>query len=92
MEKIIINHQSYDGWRVALPHSTLIFIAGQKGVLGCGFFNVETANKINEPLAVVTGVKTFDDMLKKEVIAVSNAAMTLGIKVGMTGKEALEKL
>jgi len=92
MEKLTVNQQTYDGWRVALPHSTLIFIAGQKGVLGCGFFKLETANKIGEALAVVTGVKTFDDMLKKEVIAVSDAAMTLGVKVGMTGKEALEKL
>jgi len=39
--------------------------------------------------AIVTGVKTPDDMLSAKVIAASNAAAKLGIKEGMTGKEAL---
>jgi uncharacterized protein YunC (DUF1805 family) len=43
-------------------------------------------------LAIVSGVKNYDDMLKAEVKAVSAAAAALGVAAGMSGKEALAKL
>jgi len=47
------------------------------------------ANKVNDVCAIVTGVKTPNDMLDAKVVAVSTAAAQLGIKEGITGKEAL---
>ena len=68
----------------------LLIIKGAKGFLACGYINVETCNKTGEACAIVTGVKTHDEMLHAEVKAASAAAERLGVRVGMKGKEALE--
>ena len=47
------------------------------------------ANKVGDVCAIVTGVKTNDDMLSAKVIAVSDEAAKLGVKQGMTGMDAL---
>ena len=68
----------------------LLIIKGSKGFLACGYINVETCNKTGEACAIVTGVKTHDEMLHAEIKAVSTEAARLGIRVGMKGEEALE--
>lgn len=70
----------------------LLVVRGSKGFLACGYIDVETCNKTGEACAIVSGVKTHEDMLEKKVKAVSAAGRNLGISVGMTGKEALELL
>jgi uncharacterized protein YunC (DUF1805 family) len=71
--------------------SPLLLIKGAKGVLACGYLNIETFNKTGEIAAIVTGVRTHEDMLKSKIIAVSNAAREAGIEIGMTGEDALQK-
>ncbi len=73
--------------KLGLP---LLIIKGSKGFLGCGYINCETCNKTGEACAIVTGVKTHDEMLNAEVKAVSTEAAKFGVRVGMKGKEALE--
>jgi uncharacterized protein YunC (DUF1805 family) len=68
----------------------LLIIKAAKGFLACGYINCETCNKTGEACAIVTGVKTHDEMLDAEVKAVSAAAERLGVRVGMKGKEVLE--
>lgn len=92
MEKLELDGLTFEGWRIPLPNSTLVFIRGRRGVLGCGFFNVETADRIGEALAVVSGVSTPSEMLSAEVRQVSRAAAELGVRPGDTGREALRKL
>jgi uncharacterized protein YunC (DUF1805 family) len=44
----------------------------------CGFLNIDVAEKVNVTAAMVSGVKTFDDVLAAEIKAVtSKAQMTL---------------
>ena len=50
---------------------------------------LETAEKLGAAFALVTGVASFDDMLAKDVKAVSSAAAAREVAVGMTGREAL---
>lgn len=78
--------------RVPLLQGTLILIKNTRGVLSCGYLNLETADRIGEALAIVTGVKNFDDMLQARVQKVSQAAARLGVLPGMTGQEALRLL
>jgi uncharacterized protein YunC (DUF1805 family) len=70
----------------------LLIARGAKGMLACGYINPATCDKTGEACAIVTGVKCFDDMLQAKVVAVSRAAASLGVEVGLTGGEALEKL
>ena len=68
----------------------LLIVKGSLGFLGCGYINTDAC--IDEACAIVSGVNTHDDMLKASVKAVSKDATELGIKVGMTGAEAIELL
>ena len=71
--------------------SPLLIIKGATGLLACGYLNIETFNKTGEIAAIVTGVRTHEEMLKSKIIAVSNAARAAGIEIGMSGEEALQK-
>ncbi|WP_166425744.1 YunC family protein [Paraglaciecola sp. 20A4] len=70
----------------------LLTVQGENGLLACGYVDVDTCNKTGEACAIVSGVRTHDDMLVKPVLAVSNAARLLGVELGMTGTQALELL
>lgn len=85
-----MNLDSFEKHHIALK-SPLLVIKGYNGVLACGYLNIETFNKTGEPAAIVTGVRTHDDMLKAKIIAVSNGARSVGVEIGMTGEEALQK-
>ena len=54
----------------------LLVIKAAGGVLACGYLNVQTFEKTGEAGAIVTGVRTFDDMLTAKGAAVSAAANT----------------
>ncbi|MCK5023856.1 MAG: YunC family protein [Candidatus Aenigmarchaeota archaeon] len=81
--------KEFKSYSIPTTNTFVLIIAAENGFLGCGYINVEVANKVGDICAIVTGVKTIDDMLVAKVIAVSDAAAELGIEVGITGKEAL---
>jgi uncharacterized protein YunC (DUF1805 family) len=70
----------------------LLIVKAPKGFLACGYIHVETCNKTGEACAIVTGVKTHDEMLTATVQAVSDAAETLGLSTGISGRDALALL
>ena len=92
MEKIILDGKEFEAWRIPTESATILLIKATHGFIGCGYFDVETANKLQEHVGIVTGVKTFDDMLEAQIVRCSNSAETVGIRKGMTGREALLKL
>ncbi|RJS76753.1 DUF1805 domain-containing protein [Candidatus Bathyarchaeota archaeon] len=55
----------------------------------CGFLNLEVAERLGVAAAVVSGVRSFGDVLGAEVRAVTGRAVELGVRVGMKGEEAL---
>jgi uncharacterized protein YunC (DUF1805 family) len=88
-----IGEKTAMGLRVELPNSPpLLMIIGQTGFVGCGFINIEAAEKLNVAAATVTGVKSFEDVLNAIVKAVTSKAQTEGVRVGMKGKEAVKLL
>ena len=81
------------GLRVDLPDSPpLLLIVGRTGFVMCGFLNIDVAEKVNVTAAMVSGVKTFDDVLAAEIKAVTSKAQMKGIKVGMKGEDAVKLL
>ena len=86
-----MNLDSYEKFHVALK-SPLLVIKAPRGVMGCGYLNIETFNRTGEAAVIVRGVNTHEDMLKVKVVAVSEAARALGIEPGITGAEALERM
>ena len=89
MEQIELDGKTFRADRIPLSTSAILVIQAAKGILGCGYLSVETADKLGHALAVVTGVATYDDMLAAKVVRLSAAATALGVQVGMTGADAL---
>jgi len=92
MERIRIGENVFEGCAVPTANSVILLIKAEHGFLGCGYFSTATAEKVGDAAVIVSGVKTFDDMLNAEVKAFSPAAAARGVTSGMTGKEALLKL
>ena len=81
------------GLRVDLPDSPpLLLITAEKGFVMCGFLNIEAAERLGVAAAMVSGVKTFEDVLAAEVKAATTKAKNLGVETGMKGAEALKHM
>ena len=92
MDLIDVDGVKFEAFKLATAQSNILLIKTTKGFLGCGYFSVETADKLKEPVAIVTGVKTYEDMLSAKVVRVSETARTLGLTEGISGREAISLL
>lgn len=92
-EKVIkIQGYEFSGLQVELPQANLVMAVAKKGFIMCGYLNMETAEKFNQAAAMVTGIKTIEDLTDTNLVSVSSKAKSLGLKEGMPVKEALIKL
>jgi uncharacterized protein YunC (DUF1805 family) len=81
------------GVKVELPDSPpLLLVIAEKGFVMCGFLNVEGAERLGVAAAMVSGVKSFDDVLGAQIKAVTTKAKSFGVEVGMKGAEALKRM
>jgi len=86
-----IDGKTATGLKVDLPNSPpLLAIIGRTGFVMCSFLNAEAAEKFNVAAAIVSGVRDFEDVLKAEIKTVTSKAQSMGVKIGMTGKEAVK--
>lgn len=69
----------------------LLIMKAPQGFVACGYINVETCNRTGDACALVNA-GNFDDMKQAPVVAVSDKAAALGIRVGDTGESALLKM
>jgi len=95
VKEFLLNGKKYWGFEGEIsPGSNLAFIKGGKGFIMCGYLNLETAEKMNNVAAVVTGVKTIDDMLNKNknIVSSTTNAQKIGIVPGISVLKALEKI
>ena len=93
IEKIKIDDKTVLGLKVELPDSPpLLLMVGEKGFIMCGYLNVEVAERLQVAAAMVSGVKSFQDVLEAEIKAATSKARELGISLGIKGREALKKL
>ncbi|HIH45404.1 MAG TPA: DUF1805 domain-containing protein [Candidatus Methanoperedenaceae archaeon] len=93
---IIEQLQLKNGTALALKfdmvNAPLLVIRAPKGFVMCGYLDVPMANRLGDVAAKVRGVKTFDDILNAAAVEVTEAAAGLGIRAGMSGREALERM
>jgi uncharacterized protein YunC (DUF1805 family) len=93
ISSVKVDGKVFSGVKIELPESPpLVLIVGEKGFVMCGFLNAEAAEKFNVAAAVVSGVKSFEDVLNAQVKIVTSKAKGLGVETGMKGSEALKHM
>ncbi|WP_342306343.1 DUF1805 domain-containing protein [Methanolobus sp. ZRKC5] len=90
VENIELDNGSALGLNFQMQNASLLVIRADRGFVMCGYLDMDTAGTLGDVAVKVKGVSTFDDVLQAPVVGATQKAINLGIKVGMTGKEALE--
>jgi uncharacterized protein YunC (DUF1805 family) len=84
------------GAMLELPKTRVLTISTQKGYIMCGVLNVPALDGLHPERKIiaarVTGVREIDDLLHAKVTEATKEAELLGVKPGMTGQEALERM
>jgi uncharacterized protein YunC (DUF1805 family) len=92
--KVQLSRKQADGYIIPLGPVNLVSVITDVGMVGCGAFDVMALDKFQVPAARVKGVAgpvaTIEDLMKAIVKDANEAASKIGVKTGMTGKEALE--
>src|SRR5262249_39481018 len=79
------------------PGGQYCAIHTSKGLVGCGIYDIRSANEFNLAGAIARGtpakpLRVPEDLLGAKILEVSQAAEKLGVKPGMTGSEAVEAM
>src|SRR5690625_2711088 len=86
----------YTAVRVELRTISFLMISNDVGYIMCGALDVDLLNEMLSDRKVVAGralgVRTIDDLLHAPLEKVTNASKEYGWEVGMTGKDALNRL
>lgn len=85
------------GIEAAWDSGQWVAIICNRGMVGCGAFDVKLMEEHEQVIAVAHGsverhLVTCEDLLGATIQGVTKQAQALGVKAGMTGREAVEKL
>ncbi len=72
-------------------------ILTRAGIVGCGIYDLVTPAEFGQAIAIAKGTPSHplvepEDLLKARIVGVTPKAAEYGIKVGMTGQEAVEQM
>ncbi|MBI2079658.1 DUF1805 domain-containing protein [Candidatus Micrarchaeota archaeon] len=90
MEEVHCDGRKYIAVRQDLGNLPLIVVKAKKGYIACSYIDKETAEKVGDIAAFVSGVKNVDDVMKAKIRTVTSWAEDLGVREGMSVKKALE--
>jgi len=96
-EKVQLSNKQADGYVIPLGPVNLVNVITDVGMVGCGAFDVTALDNFGYPAARVkatrgSSISTIDDLLVGEVKDANEAADKLGVEVGMSGREALDRM
>jgi uncharacterized protein YunC (DUF1805 family) len=79
---------------ISLGSVNLVFVQTERGILACGAIDPAALQRFGLPTARVkptrgTSITSLDDLLAGEVREANEAAAALGVKPGLTGRQAL---
>ncbi len=93
IDKFKFDGKSFQGVKSTIPGGPpLLLIKGEKGFVMCGYLSAEVAERVGLAAAIVSGVKSFEDVLNAEVKVATSKAKELGVEPGMVVKEVIGKL
>ncbi|MEM2963628.1 MAG: DUF1805 domain-containing protein [Candidatus Anstonellales archaeon] len=89
-ETISFEGKKYVGIRLQLGNVPLIIIKAKHGYVACSYIDKETAEKLGDIACFVSGVKSYEDILRAKIRSATQWAEDIGIREGMSVKKALE--
>lgn len=92
MAVLTLDGITYETVHIPTEKTSILLVKAAGGFLGCGYFDVNVANRIGDAVAIVTGVKTIDEVLAAPVMRLSDRAREFGVTEGMSGRDALKLL
>ncbi len=72
-------------------------ILTRAGIVGCGIYDIETPTEFGQAIAIARGTPANplcepEDLLAAKIVDCTPKAKALGIEIGITGKEAVERM
>ena len=64
MDTVQLDGNRLDAITFVTQNTKILVIRAARGLLGCGYISTETAAKVGDALAIVSGVSNYEDMLK----------------------------
>jgi uncharacterized protein YunC (DUF1805 family) len=99
MEQVTVKLTNKDakGYVIPLGPANLVAVITDIGMVGCGAFDVAALDSFSFPAAKVRpslgpSIVDVDDILTGIVKEANRSAMGRGIKTGMTGRQALDRM
>lgn len=90
MDEISFEGKKYVAVKQDIGNLPLIVVKAKKGYIACSYIDRETAEKVGDIAAFVSGVRCLDDLKKAKIRQATTWAEDLGIREGMSVKKALE--
>lgn len=91
-QMVEVNGYRLLGIKIQFPSVPLLLLMGTRGIAACGYINFETADRLNDPIIIVSGVKDFNDMINAEIKYVTKSLEQAGIKAGTKLYECISKI
>lgn len=72
-------------------------IITRRGIVGCGIYDLETPAEFGQAIAIAKGTPECplvepEDLLGATIVGATPLAKSFGIEIGMSGKDAVEKM
>ena len=67
------------------------------GIVGCGIYDLKTPDEFGQAIAIAKGTPSAplvepEDLFDAKIVGLTPQAASLGIAIGMTGREAVERM
>ena len=89
-EGVEFDGRKYMALKQNMGNLPLIVVRAKNGYVACSYIDKETAEKVGDIAAFVSGVKDVDDFKRAKIRHVTTWAENIGIREGMSVKKALE--
>ncbi|ADV65532.1 YunC family protein [Desulfurococcus mucosus] len=93
VKKIVVGGKTLTGIEVSLPNSPpAVILIGEKGFAMCGLLDIQAAERLGVAAVKVSGVRSVEDMLGKEISDATVKAREQGLLKGVKLVEVVDKL
>ncbi len=90
MDEVAFEGKKYIVVSESIGNLPLIVVRAKNGYIACSYIDSDTAEKVGDIAAFISGVKEVKDLEKAKIRKVTTWAEDLGIREGMSVKKALE--